>query len=506
MKNFKDRKLLLVNIIYILALAVVIFPLLLNSQYNVPSADDWSYGRNAYKALQGGAGLFRVLQISGETVLRHYNTWEGRFMNAFLASLQPGIWGEHCYAVVAWLMIGGLILGECIFAKRLFEGGKDREQLLWIPVIIPSLIMQILYTPNTAESFYWYTGAVNYTFVFGVSMIYAALILRLGSDFCKGVRRVCTGAAAVILAVMTGGDNYSTSLSMFLAICGYYLWIFIFSREKFKVTVRRTWYAVLPEAVSLVICLMAPGNRARLDANFGGETTGSAVRAVAMSLWRSLTNMYSWMNFKIFLMLLLVAPFIYMKVKNSEYRFRCPGLFSVVSFGIYASQATATLYVDGTMGGGRVAAVLYYSFHVWLIINAYWWLGWIAGVLERKNFSGKEKAAGFVGKYQLLYCVVIGGVLVISMLLGDKMELSSYRAYRDHRQGWAQQYAAEWDERFEVLHDASVSEVVFEPLSVYPETILYADLQDEYGYVWVNKACANYYSKKSITVREKTEE
>ena len=35
-----------------------------------------------------------------------------------------------------------------------------------------------------------------------------------------------------------------------------------------------------------------------------------------------------------------------------NYEFRFPGLFTALTFGVYASQATATIYVDGTMGGG----------------------------------------------------------------------------------------------------------------------------------------------------------
>ena len=34
-----------------------------------------------------------------------------------------------------------------------------------------------------------------------------------------------------------------------------------------------------------------------------------------------------------------------------NYAFRFPGLFTALSFGVYSSQATATIYVDGTMGG-----------------------------------------------------------------------------------------------------------------------------------------------------------
>ena len=36
---------ILINIVCVLALAVILWPLLVISKYNYPSADDWSYGQ-----------------------------------------------------------------------------------------------------------------------------------------------------------------------------------------------------------------------------------------------------------------------------------------------------------------------------------------------------------------------------------------------------------------------------------------------------------------------------
>ncbi|MDE7271402.1 MAG: hypothetical protein K2N81_13135, partial [Acetatifactor sp.] len=70
-KDRESRQYLLINICFVLALCIVIAPLLVLGAYNFPSADDWSYGRDAYKALQAGGGVGTVLKISGETVVRY---------------------------------------------------------------------------------------------------------------------------------------------------------------------------------------------------------------------------------------------------------------------------------------------------------------------------------------------------------------------------------------------------------------------------------------------------
>lgn len=491
------RKQIFINVIYLLALLLVLLPLLMVSKYNMPSADDWSYGSDAYKAIRSGAGIGTVLRISVETAAKSYRTWEGRFMNSFLASLQPGIWGEGYYGIVAWIMLGGLIAGELLLFRILLRGTDKQGRLLWFSVIAPSLILQILYTPNVVESFYWYTGAVNYTFVFSLSMILIGLFIELGYGELKGWKLGLAAVMAGVLAVVVGGDNFSTSLSTFL-----FMVICCLCARPFKQVFGRTWYLLLLEGGSFFVCVLAPGNAGRLAGNFGGTTRGAGW-AVGMSLVRSATNIYSWTNIKILLMLLLILPFAWQAAKNTEFDFRWPAFFTLLTFGLYASQSTPTMYVDGTTGGGRMAAILYYSYHIWLVGNLCYWVGWCCKRRQKwpafmeRFFS---VTAPFVRRHLVPYCAVIGIVLVGVIYRFDLKEISSYRAYRDWRQGWAQQYAVEWQERFKVLHDESVKQVEFTPLSVCPETILYTDLQDENGYIWVNKACARYYDKKYVHI------
>ena len=504
MKKNHKFSLISIHIVYVVVMVAVLFPLLLVAGYNYPSADDWSYGRDAYKAIAGGGGFIDVLRCSFQVMARHYMEWEGRFSNSFLASLQPGIWGEEYYCVVPWLMLGGMIVGELVLAWNVLESGNKVNRWFVLPIVMPSLIMQILYTPSTVESFYWYTGAVNYTFIFGLSMVLYALFIKLGTGNARGWRFVVQAIGACLLAVLIGGDNFSTSLSTFLGMVVLSVLFAVSNRRG----LRRTWYLTLLTGGSLLACIFAPGNTSRLEGNFGGNTTGNAFEAIWLSVGRTFTNIYSWTNVKVILMVLLIAPFAWMAVKNIKYDFRFPVLFTVLTFGIYASQITATMYVDGTTGGGRMAAILYYFYHVWVVGNVCYWIGWIRRVSAKwpeKALRRLEYVCRMVRKSILPYCAVCGLILCGIIYKYDLKEISSYRAYRDWRQGWAAQYAKEWEERLIVLKDPTIAEVEFEPVSVYPESYLYTDLQDEDGYTWVNKACASYYGKKSIIVMNSSE-
>ena len=182
-----------------------------------------------------------------------------------------------------------------------------------------------------------------------------------------------------------------------------------------------------------------------------------------------------------------------------------PGVFTTLSFGVYSSQATATIYVDNNMGGGRQGAILWYFYVLWMVANVLYWCGWIAkrGMACKQDQTEKLiKIDRLARKYLLRYCTAAGILLAAAVLFGNVQSTTSYRAYRMWRNGWAQAYGAGWEERLKVLKDDSVKNPVFTPLN-YVELIMYTDLQPENGYVWVNDACAEYYGKESVTVATK---
>lgn len=502
MKDWRKFNSIVISMACILALSLIVFPLLMIAKYNYPSADDWSYGVYGYHALKRGEGISGVVTGALLMAKNSYMNWEGRFSATFLDALQPGLWGEKYYGIVPWLMLGCIIFSAIFLCKNIIKiKSKKDNGWLSIPIMIPPLILQILYTPFPTESFYWYTGAVNYTFIYGLSLVLLALFINLATINYTKWKYALLSIASILLAILIGGGNFATSLSCFLSL---FLLSALFLAVN-KKAFRRTWFITVLSGTSLLLCLFAPGNMNRIVGNFNGETR-DAMSAIVMSLVRSLTNIYSWTNLKVILMLLFILPFVWKAVKDTDYSFRFPGLFTLATFGLYASQATATMYVDGTTGGGRMAAILFYSYYIWIVGNIYYWIGWVSK--RRNKFQNILDLASIrLEKYIILYCAMIGMLLVGMIYFTDLHDISSYQAYRNWRQGWAQQYAVEWEERLEILHNDNIKEVEFEPLSAPAELlIMYTDLQDENGYIWVNSACAIYYDKEYVHVRSVSEQ
>ena len=474
----------------IAAAVLTVLPLLVMGHYNYPSADDWSFGASTSRCFREGGSFADIVREAVRVVLLWRTKGEPRYANAFLGALQPGIYGEHFYRVVPWLMIGSLFASELFLGSFLLKSKESRAALL--PILIPSLLLQILCVPYPVETFYWYTGAVNYTFIFSLSVVLLTLFLMLAKGgMGKAATAVCI-LAGVIVAVFVGGDSYAASLSsvcLFFSLSALLLW-------KDRRALLRTLPITVVTTVGMAGCLIAPGNQARLATEGGGSTTGAGY-AVWMSLVRTATNIWSWTSLKIVCYLLLAAPFLWMATGHMELRFRRPLLFTLFTFGIYASQITATMYVDGSTGGRRMADVLYYAYHLWLLLNAGYWIGW----LRRQRFmQGREKLEKWKGRIRkgLLQWFLLCGVLLAGVLCATELKtLSTYRACVWLVKGSAADYAKAWEERLTVLKDETVTNVVFAPLPGYEDLVYYADFQQD-DTNWVNRACAEYYGKTSV--------
>lgn len=292
-------------ILCVLFAVAVSAPLLILGHYNYPSADDWSLGTLTYHAVKDKRGLGAVLQEAVNTVLLWREKGEPRYANALLGALQPGIWGEHFYRITPWIMIGSLFFSELLLGAYLLRGqGKGKGRLL-LPIVIPTLLIQLLCVPYPVETFYWYVGAVNYTFIFSLSLVLCVIFLRLKDGGMTWQKTAVLEFAGCIIAFLVGGDSYCASLSSACIFAALSV-LMLIKRE--KKALLRTLPVTLIVMAGLIVCLAAPGNMVRLNKEFGGTTTGAAY-AILMSLGRTAVNIYSWSSGKILLMLLLISPF-----------------------------------------------------------------------------------------------------------------------------------------------------------------------------------------------------
>lgn len=490
----KENATKIINALCVAAAILVVLPLLILGHFDYPSADDWSLGKLTSKAVQNGEGIVGVLKQAVNSVILWREKGEPRFSAAFLGTLQPGIWGEHFYRITPWLMIGSLFFSEILLCGYFLKNEERLNKKMILPIVIPSLMIQILCVPYPVETFYWYVGGINYTFAFGLSLVLFYLFLRLKDGNMKKAKTICFMILGGLLAFIIGGNNYSASLSSACLFVSLSISLLYKDRDAFVRTMPITVFEVL----GLILCLVAPGNQIRLNDEFGGTTTGAAY-AILMSLWRTFTNIYSWTRLKMLLLMILTAPFMWKALKRTKHTFRYPVIFTLFTFGIYASQIVATMYVDGTTGGRRVADILYYGYHVWFLLNMGYWIGWVQRQKWAEKHCGLQSVKDWLNPRLAIWFCVTGILLAGVVGTLELKSLSTYRACVWLVKGYAFDYAQAWEARLEVLKDDLIQEVYFDPLPGYEELVFYTDLQQ--GENWVNKACAEYYNKEYVGLK-----
>lgn len=477
-----------VALLVVAAVALMLVPMLVVARYNVPCADDYHYGASTYHTWQATHSLAAVLRAAGEKVAERYVNWQGTYSAIFLMALQPAVFGNGFYALVPFLTLGMLAAGTCFFCLSLFTKllGASRWQALVLALVWLGIDTQLL--PSAVQGFYWYNGAIFYTFFFGVQLFYFGLLARylaMGHASRRRSAAFLTGLCA--LGLFLGGGNLVTAFGTLLVlVCVLCLLAIMKSRQ---------WRALLlPLAFLLagfLVSVCAPGNSVRQQSIGGALPAPLAVlRAVQEAVLQFDKNL----TLPILLALVFLLPVLWNAAANAHLSFRWPLLFFVFTFGLYAAQFCPTWYALKQAGPARLLDIIFYTAFFWMAVNLFYFLGW----LQRRLWA--ENGAVPQGRYTIGFVAVTAALLAVSCFaMRDMLNFTSIQALNALRTGQAQQYHAEFEARVEILEDTTQPDAVLQPYSVRPRVLYFDDATSDAA-DWRNGAIAYYYGKHSVIV------
>ena len=471
----------LIFIIYIFSL----IPVIILSFYNYPSADDYSFAREAHRALNQGEGLFGVFEEVIERVARLYNTWQGNYTGVFMMSFTPLIIGEKGYflgTVLACLMLS---YGSVIFLKAVYENilKLSGKNIYAIAGIVLFIIIQCMPNEARVEGLFWYNSVIYYTFSMGVLFCYVAVLIKI--LYASEKHLILNIAIASFLGIFLGGTNYVTGIVA--AISSVVMIIFVIA------TVKGGLAKVIPPIIMLiafVISIIAPGNSVR-EENLNGL---GAVKSILVSyvdvLDIALSDWCSWIVIVLFMISSVLWYYIY-KLSDFKTEIKYPILITFFCISISASSITPSLYATGDISGGRIQAGFWIMFIMMMeIVIAVW-----TAVFYKAFRSVNDKV---IDKFAIM--------LIVAFICGAALNVGVNRntfvfseAAAEILDGSAFEYALENAARIKVLKGTE-ADVVVESLSVRPELLFYSDMSTDAS-DWTNTAVADYYGKNSVVVK-----
>lgn len=253
---------------------VSLIPVCYLSFVNRASGDDLGYGTYTRIAWMGTHSLIAVGKAIKQTIVQFYYGWQGTWFSIFLFTLQPEVFSDRAYVIVAFLMLfvwtGSTILlfREVLVRRCGFEKGN-----FWLITIL-FMMISIQYIPSTKSSIFWFNGCAHYLIPFAMCQLLFYFLLRYGESFK-------TKYFIGILVVMTllGGANYQAALfALVISIySGIAFWMTRRNKKVFLLIV-----PVVTEMIGLIISMKAPGNKVRGGEDFG-FSVGRAINTILVS-------------------------------------------------------------------------------------------------------------------------------------------------------------------------------------------------------------------------------
>ena len=397
-KSF-TKKITTKNIFYIILICFIlsVIPLYVIGMYAHPSVDDYYYGTETVQVWNETHSIASVVKCSFDEMINTYNIWQGNFSAIFLMRLQPGIFGEQYYFIAPLILLSAY-MGFSIFffytaLKKIFKA--DSYLAATVGICLTFVSMQLCATPS--DSFYWYNGAIYYTFFYSLMLFLFALLIRIRT--AKAAGTIILTAISSVSAFLIGGSNYAAALFMCIILAlsaGAAVYFVILRKNKVIRPYHMAAYIIVAAAAmaGLFISMAAPGNALRQQ-SVGGST--GIVKTFVYTFAFGGYSIAKVLNAPCLIFFICMIPVFYRIARRSGFTYRYPLLVAVFTFGLYCSMGTPVFYAQGLRMPYRMMNIIFFAAYILITFNLIYFLGWIGNKFESKTF--KQLIGGITASY-----------------------------------------------------------------------------------------------------------
>lgn len=448
------------TMICLMSIAILILsliPLFMMAKYNYQFGDDTLFSDSIIQAREADPSLKTTLRAAVSVVFETRERWQGTYSAIFLMALQPGVFGAEAYGVTPYIMIGSLILSTGLLLYTLLIRILKTDRKTWLIITAWLSLLSIQLSVSAREAFFWYNGAVYYTFYYSLVITLLALVLNL--FLVRRVwQKIVLAVIGVLLAFFIAGGNYATVM-----ICGELLVLaLVYAAATRK---RASLYAIaamlLVFGVGLWISVSAPGNALRQsDVISSGYAPLGPFKAIAMSLAFGAYFGLEWLDISCFALAVATVFAVRPAIQKMRFNFSYPLLVILLSFGIFASQFTPSAYAASSPGPYRLRNVAYFTFLLLVLFDSVYVAGWFIkkrSTVKQPSLSRLSEMIP-VGRYCILISVLFLLLVGAGFVQRGVVSLPSAVAVIELRNGTAQTHA---QKRLSEIYDTEFNQTDF---------------------------------------------
>jgi hypothetical protein len=465
--------------------------------FNHSSVDDFRFGVLTRHVWEETHNIFSVLQKALEQTRITYYSWQGSYAALPLFALQPAVFGEQCYWVSFFILIGLYLLAVFSSLRRVWKAFLPRaDKRAADSLAAMYCLMTIQLMPFPVQAFYWWNGSVYYFFFHSLFLVQVVNVLVL-TKCCEGQRsHWCLLLSSFTLSLVLSGSNYVTALTM-LEILALMLCRLFFGRHPARWQMLGVFLATL---IGFAVNVLAPGNAVRIAAESSGA---SAWWAVAQAFVEGWNHILEWTGIPLRLFLAALFWLLWLvpttKLFARGWMLQLMTVFMVL---IYISAFVPSLYAISWKGPGRARNL---CFLFWTMSCILAMLSVQDGLRRLIRRYPKNRILSALRGFRpraalpcLMLCALLLSVdLCVSFLAGDRTRYAGASAIHSLLSGDAAAYDTVIQDRMVILESDDPNPVLPNFRQTVPPLLFFDDITENRT-DWRNHEMSIYFHKQSI--------
>lgn len=473
--------------ISIIIFLILLIPIVYLTGVNRASGDDYGYGVHTRMAWMGTHSLVEVFKGICRTVSDFYGAWQGTWFSIAVFALQPEVFHDGAYVVVAVLMLSlwigstAYLFREVLCRKLGFDGWSCLLIAVWF------LIISIEFIPGTKSAIYWFNGCAHYMLPFAMCQVLTVWLLRYGETFRKS-----TFVGILLFMTLLGGSNYQAAL-LALIIAFYFcvtVWFFRRDRRIFLLGI-----PVLTELVGLVVSIKSPGNTIRGGKEFGFSLT-RALRTIGDSFVCAVKDIGVYGKERplalVGLLFLFLLFLVILWQREEGLQIPYPFAAGLMLFCLYSAMQAPAIYADVSYSKG----VPNTNYLVFLLTAAFILLmaadGFVTLLKNRKEDSAAKKILWGVVAAGLLVCAAFG-----LLKRSNIKSCTSYVTLVYITSGQAADFREQMDLQTKLLEDDTVADPVIPGINDEQGPLMHMPVTSDKD-AYTNQVTGSFYGKHSV--------